>query len=749
MPNLVVCFKDTPVEKHLIDPICSLWSDVNIINVGQDGVADALLQADYFCGHAKVPVDWNRIVGQKRLQWIQSSAAGMDWCLVPSVIDSDITITTASGVLADQVAEHTLSLILGWMRNLPVFFNEQYNPAAPDYRKFIRRPTRDLTDSTVGIVGFGGVGRRLAELLIPFHTSIIATDVYPTDKPPYVDELWYADRLDDLLIQSDVTVLCLPLNNSTRGLFSAERLKKIKPDSLLVNAARGQIIVTDDLVSVLKDGHLAGCVMDVTSPEPLPPDNPLWDFFPQVIITPHVGGQSSRRFADVIDIFTANIKRRQSGQPLINYLTDEGKKLGFPIRCTDYPLWIDMKPYYRSIKEKNKPLKKHRMSFAVGGTDSTTAVFERTITHFDQFNRNTCSPELKVNYYDLLDKQRVRWNEDIVFKRMLGQGGQGIVFLSELVGSDRFAIPIAVKVFSPERFADDILYDDEMFNMAKMTAKIAKVQHDHLLVVYNWRATNRIHFMLMEWVDGFDVSQILKQGMLDFLQKKVKPSRWNYINRVVVTGGVQNPRMMPGVAVPIIRECLAALAALHRVGIVHGDVKPSNIMLKRTGSVKLIDMGSSFEIAYRSANRPYTLAYAPPEVLEGKIATPQSDIASLGYVLIEMLSGRRLFTAGSDLNGIEGRLLLANRLNRILPPAVAASDILMNFCQSLIAPDPDKRFADAEAADLFKDGAADFQRQLIKGDLSCESEPEIRNWLNDLTDYQPGMLGGKGAPKAS
>jgi serine/threonine-protein kinase len=662
----------------------------------------------------------------------------MDWCLVPPVIESGIEITTASGVLADQVAEHALSLILAWTRNLPVFFNEQHNPQTPDYRKFIRRPTRDLTDSTIGIVGFGGVGRRLAEILTQFRASIIAVDLYPADKPPYIDELWYADRLDDLLIQSDIVVLSLPLNASTRGLFNAERLKKLKADSLLVNVARGPLIVAEDLVSVLENGQIAGCVMDVTSPEPLPADSKLWDFFPEVIITPHVGGQSYRRFTDVVDIFTANIKRRLSDRPLINYLTAEGKKLGFPIRCTDYPLWIDIKALYRSRPDENKALKKYRTSFRIGGADSTTAIFERTLTHFDKPQRGDgCSPELKVNYYDLLDQQSVHWNEDIIFKKMLGQGGQGVVFLSELKGSEQFSVPIAVKVFSPERFATDTMYDDEMYNMAKMTAKIAKVQHDHLLIVYNWRAMSRIHFMLMEWVDGFDMSQILKQDMLDFLQKKVSPVRWSYINRVVVTSGVQNPRMMPGVAVPIIRECLAALAALHRVGIVHGDVKPSNIMLKRTGSVKLIDMGSSFEISNRPANRPYTLAYAPPEVLEGKTATAQSDIASLGYVLIEMLSGRRLFTAASDLNGIEGRLLLANRLHKILPPAVAASEILMNFCRSLIAPDPAKRFADAEAADLFKDGAADFQRQLIKGDLSCESEPEIRNWLSDLSEYQP------------
>jgi serine/threonine-protein kinase len=370
-------------------------------------------------------------------------------------------------------------------------------------------------------------------------------------------------------------------------------------------------------------------------------------------------------------------------------------------------------------------------------SDSTTEIFENSVTRFfsgavsDEY-----AEVLREEYYKLLDQQKVHWDEDIRFKEMLGQGGQGVVFLSEQRGTDGFVLPIAIKVFSPERFPNDTLYEEEMCNMALITAKVAKIQHDHLLSVYNWRSSNRIRFMSMEWVDGFDLSQLLRQEMLDHFQKKVSVGRWKYLNNVVVTTGSMHPRLMPGVAIPIIRDCLGALGALHREGIVHGDVKPSNIMLKRTGNAKLVDIGSAFEIRNRPPMRPYTLAYAAPEVLEGKEITPRSDIASLGYVLIEMLSGQRLFSVNSDLKGLDGRLLLASQLNKILPPTVASSEMLMDFCKSLIAPDPNKRFENAEAAELFKNGAADFQRQLVKGNLSCEPEPEIRNWLNDLEEYR-------------
>ncbi|MDR1922954.1 MAG: D-2-hydroxyacid dehydrogenase [Planctomycetaceae bacterium] len=342
--NLVVCFKEVPVEDYLVRRIGEVWSDVELINVGQDRIAAALLDADYFCGHAKVPVDWDRIVAQKRLQWIQSSAAGMDWCLVPSVIDSEITITTASGVLADQVAEHTLGLVVGWMRNLPLFLQEQHDNRTNDYRKFIRRPTRDLTNSVVGIVGFGGVGRRLSQVLAPFKTRILATDLFPEKKPPHVAELLPVDKLEYLLSESDVVILALPLSSETRNLFDINKFSKMKPNALFVNVARGSLVVTNDLVDALRSKLIAGAVMDVTSPEPLPPDNPLWDF-PNVIITPHVAGQFHRRFDNVIDIFVKNIERFKKGEKLINYLTKEGKKLGFPLRNAGFPLWSDFEQY--------------------------------------------------------------------------------------------------------------------------------------------------------------------------------------------------------------------------------------------------------------------------------------------------------------------------------------------------------------------------------------------------------------------
>ena len=328
--KIVLCY---PVQPRHIDQIAASAPGAEIVDAGQEGIARELFDADVFCGHAKVPVDWDGVVRQGRLQWIQSSAAGMDHCLVPSVIESKIEVTSASGVLADQVAEHTIALLTSWFRGMPVFHRAQRN------KEFIRRPTRDLTRSTVGIVGLGGVGRRLAELLSPFHVRILATDAFPLDKPEQVDRLWPAQRLDDLLSESDVVVLCLPLNDSTRGIIDRGRFEKMKPTVLFANVARGPLVVTTDLVEALRSGRVAGAVMDVTDPEPPGDESPLWEM-PNVIITPHVAGQSAWRIDNMTRLFSMNLRRRVSGEPLVNYLTD--KRLGFPIRGSCHPLWGDV-----------------------------------------------------------------------------------------------------------------------------------------------------------------------------------------------------------------------------------------------------------------------------------------------------------------------------------------------------------------------------------------------------------------------
>lgn len=345
---------------------------------------------------------------------------------------------------------------------------------------------------------------------------------------------------------------------------------------------------------------------------------------------------------------------------------------------------------------------------------------------------------LRLQYSHVVHGEQLGWTELYNFQRKLGAGGQGVVFLADRKGSDGFILPVALKVFTPERYRSDPDYSQAMKRMAQVAMRIAQIQHDNLLDVHNFVSVDGIRVMEMEWIDGYDLQQLLTTEMHEQARQLVTADRWEYLNRVIVTHGETQPQLKPGIAIAILRDALGALGALHRRGIVHGDVKPSNIMLKRTGNVKLIDIGAAFLRDDPETHPLCTPAYAAPEVLEGGECTPRSDLASLGYVLIEVLTGRRAFAGLSDRSQmIEAKRNVTRNLYRSFPPEIASNDILMGLIQGLVAPNPENRYPTAEAADLFERGAAGFQRQLVKGNLATEPDSEIQTWLNDLDELRP------------
>lgn len=317
MNRIALCF---PVVPEHVERIQQAAPDFEVVNAGQDKIAAEILNADIFCGHAKVPIDWDRVVKQGRLKWIQSSAAGLDHCLTPEVIASEIKVTSASGLFANQVAEQTFALLFGLIRKIPTFLKAQQE------KEFIRRPTLDFHGKTVGLIGFGGNGRRIAELLAPFGNPILATDVFPINKPDYVDELLPADQLHRVLSVSDIVILCVPLIASTLHLIDQQAFDAMKPGSILINVARGKVVDESEMIKRLQSGELSAAGLDVTYDEPLPESSELWDL-ENVLISPHVGAQSARRVPDTVEFFCQNLARFERGEKLANQVD---KQLGFP-----------------------------------------------------------------------------------------------------------------------------------------------------------------------------------------------------------------------------------------------------------------------------------------------------------------------------------------------------------------------------------------------------------------------------------
>lgn len=334
--RIVLCY---PVEAHHLaqiertldelkqDVTIPLQHSIEVVDAGQERVDELLPTADIFIGHAKVPVNWDRVLAAKRLRWIQSSAAGLDHCLVPGVIaEPRIIVSSASGLFAPQVAEQTFALLFGLLRRIGLFDRARQIP------EFIRRPTDDLRGKTVGIVGLGGNGREIAKMLRPWNVRILATDFYPENQPPEVDELWPATRINDLFAASDIVILTLPLNASTHHCVGETQFAAMRPGGYFVNVARGPVVDENALVAALASGHLAGAGVDVTEFEPLPPSSPLWAD-PHVLITPHVGAQSIRRVDDTTELVCTNLRRYFADAPLFNRVD---KSLGFPHPSVSY-----------------------------------------------------------------------------------------------------------------------------------------------------------------------------------------------------------------------------------------------------------------------------------------------------------------------------------------------------------------------------------------------------------------------------
>lgn len=315
--NIVLCF---PAEERHIAEIRTATGDYQVIHASQSEIAQRLFDADIFYGHAKVPVDWPAVVEQGRLRWIQSSAAGLDHCLHPSVIESDIVVSGCSALFADQVAEQTMAILFGLIRSMPAFH------AAQGKREYNRLPTGLLHGKTIGIVGFGGNGRRIASALQTFAGKIIATDCFPEFESPSYVEVRPNASLESLFAESDVIIATLPLSDANEQLIGAAEFAACKKGAYFVNVGRGSVVDHDALCRALKSGKLAGAGLDVFDPEPIPTDHPIWAF-QNVIITPHVGAQSPYRVDSSTRLFCENFSRYHAGETLLN-LVD--KQLGFP-----------------------------------------------------------------------------------------------------------------------------------------------------------------------------------------------------------------------------------------------------------------------------------------------------------------------------------------------------------------------------------------------------------------------------------
>ena len=295
-----------------LNTVRGIAPDVNfVVSSSAEETQREIEDADAIFEHGVSP---EMIRCAKKLRWIQRGGVGVEGLMFPELVNSDIVLANARGTTGINIAEHVMALILAFSRTINILVKRQMDTV---WESRANLPVIEISGETLGIIGLGSIGLQVAKRAHAFDMRLLAVDATQTEKPDYVESLWRLDRLHEMLEQADFVSICCPLTPETEGMMSTAEFRAMKSTAFLINIARGKIVDQPALIEALRTGELAGAGLDVTNPEPLPNDSPLWEM-DNVIITPHNAGQSPKAPRRVFELFCENLKRFVAGEPLIN-----------------------------------------------------------------------------------------------------------------------------------------------------------------------------------------------------------------------------------------------------------------------------------------------------------------------------------------------------------------------------------------------------------------------------------------------
>lgn len=294
---------------------------------GDDAAADLLARVDLLHTSRWFP-DADRVPA---LRCVQLDTSGVDHVRRTSLWDTGIPIATLGGIAPVPMAEYALMSVLELSHRMPLVERLRAERRWPgDGERLAALTPRALAGATMGIVGYGRIGREIARLAAPFGIRVLGLsrtggrdaggerfDTGRSDAATDGATLFGMDRLGDVLAQSDILVVVVPLTELTRGMIGAEELARLPHGAFVVNIARGGIVDEDALRAGLRAGRIGGVALDVFDDEPLPADSPWWSE-PGALITPHVAGLSAQYHAKTLDLVVENLTRLAEGRPVLN-----------------------------------------------------------------------------------------------------------------------------------------------------------------------------------------------------------------------------------------------------------------------------------------------------------------------------------------------------------------------------------------------------------------------------------------------
>lgn len=262
------------------------------------------------------------VAAAPKLKWIQVPWAGVERCVaIPALAERDILLTNAQRVYAPQIAEHVMAMAFTLARGLNRYMDEQrkgrWNRGA-----VAEGDHRELDGKALLVVGLGGIGTEVARLADAIGMRVSAIRRSRRAGPEFVSYVGLPDELHKLAGEADIVVNATPLTPETTDLFDAEFFAAMKPTAYFINVGRGKSVVTADLVAALREGEIAGAGLDVTDPEPLPGDHPLWRL-PDVLITPHAAASSDLADERLWLVMRENLRRYVAGERMLSVVNVE------------------------------------------------------------------------------------------------------------------------------------------------------------------------------------------------------------------------------------------------------------------------------------------------------------------------------------------------------------------------------------------------------------------------------------------
>lgn len=298
----------------MVRELQSVAPTAKVVQVTDANVMTEITDADAYIGN----ISSAEVRAGKNLKWVGVISAGVEDVLFPpdhssDLRDSHITLTNNKIVQGPEIADHALAMLLMLSRNLNVLYrNDQRQTWDPRSFHGI-----ELNGKTAVVIGVGGIGTQIALRANAFGMNVIGVD--PEDKPflPFLKRVVKPDQLDTVLPDADVVFISVPDTPKSHKMMGAQQFELMKKNSYFIAVSRGAIYDMNGLVKALDSRKLAGAGVDVTDPEPLPKEHPLWRF-DNVVITPHIAGRSDHDFERMVGTIKENLRRFEEGKPLVN-----------------------------------------------------------------------------------------------------------------------------------------------------------------------------------------------------------------------------------------------------------------------------------------------------------------------------------------------------------------------------------------------------------------------------------------------